>query len=135
MVRGREVEQEHDPVPRHTQLSCREKQHLSANQKSNRTVILDNPFGKASSKHVLDPVFFIAERLGFQIIALTAHAEGQFISDYFPVVYSLRLRETGHENKLLMTSERVLNYTYLKEKAPASISRLQEAEQLDLFKM
>ncbi len=109
------------------------KQHLSANQKQNRTVILDNPFGKASSKHVLDPVFFIAERLGFQIIALTAHAEGQFISDYFPVVYSLRLRDTKMDNKLLMTTERVLNYTYLKEKAPASITRLQEAKQLELF--
>jgi len=111
------------------------KQHLSPNQKRNRTVILDNPFGKASSKHVLDPVFFIAEKLGFQIIALTAHAEGQFISDYFPVVYSLRLRETNQENKLLMTSERVLNYTYLRERAPASITRLQEVEQLDLFKI
>ncbi len=109
------------------------KQHLSANQKRNRTVILDNPFGKASSKHVLDPVFFIAENLGFQIIALTAHAEGQFIADYFPVVYSLRLRDTIKQNKSLMTSERVLNYTYLKEKAPASIARLQEAKQLDLF--
>jgi len=109
------------------------KQHLSASHKKNRTVILDNPFGKASSKHVLDPVFFIAERLGFQIIALTAHAEGQFISDYFPVVYSLRLRETDQVNKLLMTSERVLNYTYLKEKAPASVARLQDAQQLQLF--
>lgn len=111
------------------------KQHLSANQRQNRTVILDNPFGKASSKHVLDPVFFIAERLGFQILALTAHAEGQFISDYFPVVYSLRLRDTNQDNKLLMTTERVLNYTYLKEKAPASITRLQEAQQLDLFQV
>lgn len=109
------------------------KQHLSASHKKNRTVILDNPFGKASSKHVLDPVFFIAERLGFQIIALTAHAEGQFISDYFPVVYSLRLRETDQVNKLLMTTERVLNYTYLKEKAPASVARLQDAQQLQLF--
>lgn len=109
------------------------KQHLSASHRKNRTVILDNPFGKASSKHVLDPVFYIAEKLGFQIIALTAHAEGQFISDYFPVVYSLRLRETDQINKLLMTSDRVLNYTYLKEKSPASIARLQDVTQLQLF--
>lgn len=109
------------------------KQHLSTQHRKNRTVILDNPFGKASSKHVLDPVFYIAEKLGFQIIALTAHAEGQFISDYFPVVYSLRLRGTDQVNKLLMTSERVLNYTYLKEKAPASVARLQDATQMQLF--
>lgn len=109
------------------------RQHLSMNQKNNRTVILDNPFGKASSKHVLDPVFYIAEKLGFQIIALTAHAEGQFIRDYFPVVYSLRLRDTTQSDKKLVTTERQLNYTYLKEKAPASITRLQEVEQIDLF--
>ncbi|MGO1372108.1 MAG: hypothetical protein ACTHVE_09690, partial [Senegalia sp. (in: firmicutes)] len=51
-------------------------QHISSNKKRHRTVLMDNPFGKASSDHVLDPVFFIAEQLGFQIIALTAHTEG-----------------------------------------------------------
>ena len=109
------------------------KQYLSSNQKKNRTVILDNPFGKASSKHVLDPVFYIAERLGFQMIALTAHAEGQFITDYFPVVYSLRLRESNVADKMIVNASRSLNMVYLKEKAPASIERLQEAEQLKLF--
>ena len=58
-------------------------QHILSNQKRHRTVILDNPFGKASSDHVLSPVFFIAEQLGFQFIALTAHGEGRFIRDYF----------------------------------------------------
>lgn len=111
------------------------KQYLSSNQKKNRTVILDNPFGKASSKHVLDPVFYIAERLGFQMIALTAHAEGQFITDYFPVVYSLRLRESKQTDKKIVDATRTLNMVYLKEKAPASIERLQEAEQLQLFDM
>jgi hypothetical protein len=32
-------------------------------------VILENPKGKASSDMELDPVSFIAEQLGFQIIA------------------------------------------------------------------
>lgn len=49
-----------------------EKQkHIEPNMKRHRVVIMDNPFGKASSDHVLNPVFFIAEQLGFQIIALT----------------------------------------------------------------
>lgn len=65
---------------------------VNPKSRKSRTVVLDNPFGKASSDHVLDPVFFIAEQLGFQIIALTALAEGKFIRDYFPVVYSCRLR-------------------------------------------
>lgn len=109
------------------------KQHLSENQKSHRSVILDNPFGKASSKHVLKPVFMIAKKLGFQIIALTAHAEGQYISDYFPVVYSCRLRQTKDASKQIMVNERVLNYAYLRENAPMTIMRMQEVEQLNIF--
>ena len=59
------------------------KQHIQPHMKRHRSVILDNPFGKASSGHVLTPVFFIAEQLGFQIITLTAHAEGKFLRDFF----------------------------------------------------
>src|SRR5690606_1751358 len=66
------------------------KTHQQKRMKHNRAVILDNPFGKASSDHVLNPVFFVAEQLGFQIIALTAHAEGKFLQDYFPIIYSCR---------------------------------------------
>ena len=73
--------------------------------KRHRAVILDNPFGKASSDHVLSPVFFVAEQLGFQIIALTAHAEGKFLQDYFPVIYSCRLRASTDTNKKVMTKE------------------------------
>ena len=49
--------------------------------KRHHSVILDNPFGKASSDHVLSPVFYIAEQLGFQMIALTAHVEGKFLQE------------------------------------------------------
>ena len=109
------------------------KQHLTANQKRQRAVILDNPFGKASSDHVLKPVFVVAEKLGFQIIALTAHAEGKFISEYFPVVYSCRLRKTKDPSKQIMTNEKILNHTYLREHAPMTIMRMQEVEQISLF--
>lgn len=109
------------------------KQHLSPNQKRQRSVILDNPFGKASSDHVLKPVFMIADKLGFQIIALTAHAEGKFISEYFPVVYSCRLRKTKDPSKQVMTNEKVLNYSYLREHSPMTIMRMQEVEQMTLF--
>lgn len=109
------------------------KQYLSASDKRSRTVILDNPFGKASSKHVLDPVFFIAERLGFQIIALTAHAEGEFIRNYFPVVYSCKLRASAEVGKQIMTKEKEVHYAYLKEHDPKSLMRFQEVEQVSLF--
>jgi hypothetical protein len=109
------------------------KQHLNQSQKNNRVVILDNPFGKASSNHVLAPVFKIADKLGFQIIALTAHAEGKFISDYFPVVYSCRLRHTKDGERQVMTSDKQINVAYLREHSPKSIIALQEVEQLSLI--
>lgn len=50
-----------------------QKRYTLVKQKNkSRTVILDNPLGQASSDHVLEPVFYIAEKLGFQVIALTA---------------------------------------------------------------
>ena len=42
--------------------------HVKRTKYNNRVVLADNPFGKASSDHVLDPVFFIAKELGFQLI-------------------------------------------------------------------
>lgn len=115
-----------------------EKKHvqIGKNQKG-RTVILDNPFGKASSGHVLKPVFLIAEQLGFQLIALTAHAEGKFISDYFPVVYSCKLRQSIDPRIQVMSKESEINYAYLADHNPISIRRLENAEyeQMSLFGM
>ncbi|OCT13308.1 hypothetical protein A8709_03365 [Paenibacillus pectinilyticus] len=109
------------------------RQHIQANMKRHRTVILDNPFGKASSDHVLSPVFFIAEQLGFQIIALTAHAEGKFLKDYFPVVFSCRLRQAANGNKLVMTKEKEINQAYFRDHAPFSLERLGDVKQMELF--
>ncbi|CAN7348742.1 chromosome segregation ATPase [Paenibacillus sp. LjRoot56] len=109
------------------------RQHIQANMKRHRTVILDNPFGKASSDHVLSPVFFIAEQLGFQIIALTAHAEGKFLKDYFPVVFSCRLRQAANGSKLVMTKEKEINQAYFRDHAPISLERLGDVKQMELF--
>ncbi|WP_010648770.1 hypothetical protein [Oceanobacillus massiliensis] len=99
---------------------------------TNRAVILDNPFGKASSDHVLSPVFFIADQLGFQIIALTAHAEGKFLQDYFPIIYSCRLRASKDANKKVMTTDKWLHHAYFQDHEPAVIGRLGQTEQQQL---
>lgn len=109
------------------------KKHIQSNMKRSRAVILDNPFGKASSEHVLSPVFFIADQLGFQIIALTAHAEGKFLQDYFPVIYSCRLRASVDPNKKVMTKEKWLHHAYFQDHDPVTIDRLGEVEQMGLF--
>ncbi len=81
------------------------KQNIYNTNKVSRVVILDNPFGKASSTHVLEPVFFIAGQLGFQIIALTAHGEGDFIRKYFPIIYSCKLRQTKDSSTNLIMAK------------------------------
>lgn len=103
------------------------RQAVDPKARKSRAVILDNPFGKASSDHVLEPVFFIAEQLGFQIIALTALAEGKFIRDYFPVVYSCRLRPAAG-NKFIVSSEKEVRHAYLRDRYPESLRRLGERE-------
>lgn len=109
------------------------KKLLDTSMKRNRAVVLDNPFGKASSEHVLSPVFFIAEKLGFQIIALTAHAEGKFLRDYFPVIYSYRLRSAQNAEKMIMTKEKIVNAAFFKDNNPAAFDRIGESEQLSLL--
>lgn len=107
------------------------RQFISSKQKS-RTVILDNPFGKASSDHVLSPVFFIAKQLGFQIIALTAHVEGKFLHDYFPIVYSCRLRSAVGTDKLLMETKKTIHQALFQDHDEAAGEVIQ-MEQLQLF--
>lgn len=110
------------------------RQYIKANMKLHRTVILDNPFGKASSDHVLSPVFFIAEQLGFQIIALTAHAEGKFLQDYFPIVYSCRLRSTMDTSKQIIESSKKVQYAYFRDHSPATLERIDSrVNQIELF--
>lgn len=109
------------------------RQHLDLKQKRQRTVIMDNPFGKASSEHVLFPVFFIAEQLGFQIIALTAHAGGKFIRDYFPVVYSCKLRPTTDKEGSIITTEKSIDHAFFRDHDPQALNRLEELEQLSLI--
>lgn len=110
------------------------RQYIQANMKLHRTVILDNPFGKASSDHVLSPVFFIAEQLGFQIIALTAHAEGKFLQDYFPIVYSCRLRSTTDASKQIIEPTRQVRYAYFRDNAPDTLERIDSrVDQMELF--
>lgn len=109
-----------------------EKRQYISSKKKSRTVILDNPFGKASSDHVLSPVFFIAKQLGFQIIALTAHVEGKFLHDYFPVVYSCRLRTATNTDKLVMETKKTMHQAFFRDHDETAGEAVR-AEQLDLF--
>lgn len=98
-----------------------------------RVVIADNPFGKASSEHVLNPVFFIAQQLGFQILALTAHEDGTFIRNYFPVVYSCRLAHIAGTSEQVLVPEKQITAAFFEDEQPQRIERLTDYEEIGLF--
>ncbi|RCW41364.1 hypothetical protein [Halanaerobium sp. MA284_MarDTE_T2] len=58
-------------------------------------LFLDNPFGKASAAHVLDPIFKIADKLNFQLITFAApEIIKTEISERFPVFWALEIGDT-----------------------------------------
>lgn len=68
-------------------------------------LMMDNPFGKASAKHILDPVFEIADSLNFQLLCFAPpELIKTEISERFPVFWALEISEkvdargevTGH---------------------------------------
>lgn len=62
-------------------------------------LFLDNPFGKASASHVLDPIFKIADKLNFQLVAFAApEIIKTEISERFPVFWALEIAD-NQKNK------------------------------------
>lgn len=68
------------------------------------------------------------------MIALTAHAEGKFLQDYFPIVYSCRLRYTTDSSKQVVESTKQIRHAYFKDNAPQTLERIDgRAGQMTLF--
>jgi len=69
-------------------------------------LMMDNPFSNASSPHVLDPIFEIANQLGFQIIAFAPpEIIKEEISERFPILWSMQLKMLKENGMNLLTSE------------------------------
>ncbi|PGK52144.1 hypothetical protein CN918_30600 [Priestia megaterium] len=74
----------------------RKKRYIQGN--SWQTIIADNPFGKASSEHILQPMIELAKRNSIQLFCLTALKQ-ESIRQHFEVVFSNRYTapRNGHE--------------------------------------
>ncbi len=69
------------------------KKHIG-NENPSTVLILDNPFGKASAKYILDPIFEIADKLNFQLICFAAPEIIKVeISERFPVFWELKIED------------------------------------------
>lgn len=68
------------------------KKKYIGNENPSTVLILDNPFGKASAKHVLDPIFEIADKLNFQLLCFAAPEIIKVeISERFPIFWELKI--------------------------------------------
>ncbi|OBR93298.1 hypothetical protein CLRAG_20340 [Clostridium ragsdalei P11] len=77
------------------------KKKTLGNENPWTVLMLDNPFGKASGAHVLDPIFTIANKLNFQIIAFAApEIIKTEISERFPVFWALNINNEEEKGKL-----------------------------------
>lgn len=69
------------------------KKHIG-NENPSTVLILDNPFGEASGRHVLDPIFEISSKLNFQLICFAPPELIKVeISERFPVFWELKIED------------------------------------------
>ena len=73
--------------------------------KNNRSVlILDNPFGPISSKHVLEPMFEISRNYKVQMICLSDISKSDIVS-CFDLVIRAVVKQFAFSNKEQLTHE------------------------------
>lgn len=66
-----------------------------------KVLIMDNPFGKITSEHLLIPMFSIAKKYNTQLICLT-DIDKHTVCDRFDVIYGIRIeKEIGRDHEYL----------------------------------
>lgn len=70
------------------------KNRRLGNENPSNVLIMDNPFGQASSRHVLDPIFEIADKLNSQLICFASPDIIKVgISERFPIFWELKIEK------------------------------------------
>ncbi len=103
------------------------------NKYDSRVFIIDNPFGRTSSKHLLEVMVEIARKFNTQLICLSDISQSS-ITDQFTLIYQLAVRNALYSNKSYLKVEDVkINGEITRN------SRLEHAvlrnEQITLFEM
>lgn len=74
-------------------------------KESSKVLIMDNPFGKISSEHLLKPVMEIAKKYNTQLLCFTAQ-KGDNIYNEFDNIYHLNLEVIHSLKTRILTAER-----------------------------
>lgn len=76
------------------------------NDSATKVVLVDNPFGQANAKHLVNPIFKIAEQNNTQLLVLTGLKESGIFQN-FDRIYNLSPRLTLDGSKLKLITENV----------------------------
>lgn len=84
----------------------KELENLGEDEKveASKVFILDNPFGKTSSKHLLEPMLEISKKFNIQMICLSDLSQSS-ITDKFTLIYQLALRSSKYTNNSFLNIE------------------------------
>ncbi|PKM74892.1 MAG: hypothetical protein CVU92_04130 [Firmicutes bacterium HGW-Firmicutes-17] len=100
---------------------------------ASKSFIIDNPFGKMSSFHLLDILVKIAERFNSQMICLSDLSQSS-ITTIFSVIYQLKLKKAKYSNHtyLQTTDYRTSDNVYRNEKLEHAYLKTKQV-QMNLF--
>lgn len=96
-------------------------------KESSKVLIMDNPFGKISSEHLLKPVMEIAKKYNTQLLCFTAQ-KGDNIYNEFSNIYHLNLEVIRSLKTRILTSSRTISKTVDKKDVYLQSSQLKLLE-------
>lgn len=100
---------------------------------SSKVFILDNPFGKTSSKHLLEPMIEISKKFNIQMICLSDLSQSS-ITDKFTLIYQLALRSSKYtSNSFLAIEEARTNSDVTKESSLEQVYLRSQTEQISFW--
>ena len=83
-------------------------------RETSKFLIIDNPFGKMSSTHLLDGLMLILDRFNVQAICLSDISQSS-ITNQFKVIYQLSLKSGKYTDKIYLTTDNVIKSPELVE--------------------
>ena len=83
---------------------------IGNNKEEGKVLIMDNPFGKMSSEHLIKPVMLIAEKYNTQLICYTAQ-KGDNIYNRFPNIYHLETEYIASAKLSVLNATKEGQYT------------------------
>ena len=81
---------------------------------TSKFLVIDNPFGKMSSKHLLDGLMLILEKFNVQTICLSDISQSS-ITNQFKVIYQMSLKTGKYTDKIYLTTDNVIKNSELTE--------------------